>query len=114
MKPLQENEVSSYTSIPDSKLSNAKDKTCSMQNRSCALAHYSKGIPRLINVICDNALLIAYAKAKSSVTTADIEEAAHELKLVDHSEKTPHASPPQKKIRRETRPSLDRGNRAVH
>ncbi len=95
MKPLQEGEVSSYV---DSRL---KTVQCERQDLFDAesivrLAHYSKGIPRLINVICDNALLIAYAKAKSSVTTADIEEAAHELKLVDHSEKTPHASPPQK------------------
>ena len=45
------------------------------------IAHYSKGIPRLINVICDNALLIAYANNRGYVVEGDIDEAAHELQL---------------------------------
>jgi hypothetical protein len=45
------------------------------------IAHYSKGIPRLINVICDNALLIAYANNRGYVIVGDIDEAAHELQL---------------------------------
>jgi type II secretory pathway predicted ATPase ExeA len=32
---------------------------------------YSKGIPRLINVICDNALLITYASSKKKVSGDD-------------------------------------------
>ena len=95
MNPLQEGEVGSYV---DSRL---KTVQCKRQDLFDAesiarLAHYSKGIPRLINVICDNALLIAYAKAKRSVTAADINEAAHELKLVDGSEEMRHASRPQR------------------
>ncbi len=48
------------------------------------IALYSKGIPRLINVICDNALLIAYANNRGYITVGDIDEAAHELQLIDH------------------------------
>jgi hypothetical protein len=44
---------------------------------------YSKGNPRIINVICDNALLIAFAASASRVSVKQIDEAAHELKLQD-------------------------------
>jgi general secretion pathway protein A len=42
---------------------------------------YSRGIPRLINVICDNALLICYAASKRNVSAEFIEEVAHDLQL---------------------------------
>ncbi|HSE89787.1 MAG TPA: AAA family ATPase, partial [Candidatus Binatia bacterium] len=45
------------------------------------IAFYSKGIPRLINVICDNALLIAYGASKRKVSAEIIEEVAAELQL---------------------------------
>ena len=41
----------------------------------------SQGIPRLINVICDNALLIAYASSKRKVSAEMIEEVARDLRL---------------------------------
>jgi hypothetical protein len=44
---------------------------------------YSKGIPRLINVICDNALLIAYTNSKNTVSAETIDEAAAELQLIE-------------------------------
>jgi general secretion pathway protein A len=42
---------------------------------------YSNGIPRLINVICDNGLLIAYASSKKNVSAEIIEEVADDLQL---------------------------------
>jgi type II secretory pathway predicted ATPase ExeA len=45
------------------------------------IALYSKGIPRLINVICDNALLIAYASSQKNVSFKVIEEVARDLRL---------------------------------
>jgi putative secretion ATPase (PEP-CTERM system associated) len=42
---------------------------------------YSLGIPRLINIICDNALLIAYAKSKKMVSADMIREVARDLRL---------------------------------
>lgn len=50
---------------------------------------YSKGIPRLINVICDNALLNCYACSKKKVSDEIIEEIARDLQLI--------VRPPKKK-----------------
>jgi general secretion pathway protein A len=49
------------------------------------IALYSKGIPRLINVICDNALLIAYAASQSKVSAKIIDEVARDLQLLERS-----------------------------
>jgi len=40
---------------------------------------YSAGIPRLINIICDNALLIALGVSKKSVSAAIVDEVAEDL-----------------------------------
>jgi hypothetical protein len=45
------------------------------------IAFYSKGIPGLINVICDNALLGAYTGSENTVTPQLIEDAANDLRL---------------------------------
>ena len=50
------------------------------------IALYSKGIPRLINVICDNALLIAYATSQSKVSPKIIDEVARDLQLMEPSQ----------------------------
>ena len=42
---------------------------------------HSKGIPRLINTICENALLSGYAKRAATVTPEIIENIAQELRL---------------------------------
>lgn len=46
------------------------------------VAFSSKGIPRLINVLCDNALLIAYAASQKRVSGEIMREAASDLRLV--------------------------------
>ena len=50
------------------------------------IARYSQGIPRLVNVICDNALLITYAISKSKVSAKTIDEVARDLQLVKSSQ----------------------------
>ena len=45
------------------------------------IAIYSKGTPRLINVICDNALLVAYSLNQKTVQVEVIEEVARDLQL---------------------------------
>ena len=45
------------------------------------IGFYSKGIPRLVNIICDNALLVSYAKSRKIVDPETIEEVADELQL---------------------------------
>jgi len=51
------------------------------------IALYSKGIPRLINVICDNALLNCYACSKKKVSAEIIEEIALDLLLTPDAAK---------------------------
>lgn len=45
------------------------------------IAFYSQGIPRLINIICDNALVIAYASSKKKVSADMIMEVSRDLRL---------------------------------
>jgi general secretion pathway protein A len=47
------------------------------------IARCSTGIPRLINAICDNAMLIAYGARSSTVSKEAVEEAAQALRLVE-------------------------------
>jgi general secretion pathway protein A len=46
-----------------------------------AIYHYSNGIPRLVNILCDNALLTAYAVNKRQVDAEIIREVAEDLNL---------------------------------
>ncbi len=46
-----------------------------------AIAFYSKGNPRLVNSICDNALLAAFAASKRKVSAQMVEEVARSLRL---------------------------------
>ena len=45
------------------------------------IAAYSHGIPRLINILCDNALLVAYSLSQPQVSPHTIEEVARDLQL---------------------------------
>jgi type II secretory pathway predicted ATPase ExeA len=45
------------------------------------ITFYSAGIPRLINIICDNALLIALGLSKKKVSAAIVDEVADDLHL---------------------------------
>jgi general secretion pathway protein A len=47
------------------------------------IQHLSGGIPRLINVLCDRALLGAYVEGKSQVDRAIVKKAAHEVLAQD-------------------------------
>ena len=42
---------------------------------------YSRGIPRLVNIICDNGLLTAYARNQKNVSAKMIKEVARDLRL---------------------------------
>jgi type II secretory pathway predicted ATPase ExeA len=48
-----------------------------------AVHHYSSGIPRLINNICDNALFEAFLQKKEMVGDDIIQEVVSDLKLLD-------------------------------
>jgi general secretion pathway protein A len=46
-----------------------------------AIYEYSRGFPRLINTICENALIGAYAKQSTTVTPNIVEDVANEFRL---------------------------------
>jgi general secretion pathway protein A len=43
--------------------------------------HYSKGYPRLINIICDRALMTGYSSGEAMITTGMVDECAQELNV---------------------------------
>lgn len=46
-----------------------------------AVHNYSRGFPRLINIICENALISAYARQMTTVSERIIEDVANEFRL---------------------------------
>ena len=56
------------------------------------IAFYSKGVPRLINIICDNALMVACESSERRVTAAIIEEVVNNLELSECSQPMTQAS----------------------
>jgi type II secretory pathway predicted ATPase ExeA len=46
---------------------------------------YSKGVPRIINNICDNALLIGYATEKRTITGHEVAETIKDLSYNQHN-----------------------------
>jgi general secretion pathway protein A len=55
------------------------------------IAFYSGGIPRLVNGICDNALLAAYRFARRQISPVLIDEVAKDMHLVDDQQAAPAA-----------------------
>src|SRR5690606_40682598 len=49
---------------------------------------YTGGIPRLVNTLCDTAMMSAYAQDRDVVTTEDIRAAIEELQLVEYTERS--------------------------
>ena len=50
------------------------------------IAVYSRGIPRLINIICNNALLAAYASGNTTIRASGVSGAVHNLDLARNDE----------------------------
>src|SRR5262249_7937855 len=80
LTPLPKNEVGSYI--------NYRLKKAGYQGKEIfeakaveRISLNSQGIPRIVNVICDNALLIAYASSKKKVSAEMVEEVARDLQL---------------------------------
>jgi type II secretory pathway predicted ATPase ExeA len=46
-----------------------------------AIHHYSKGYPRVINVLADNSLLLGYSKGKKKITTTVIKQCYEDMSL---------------------------------
>jgi general secretion pathway protein A len=86
--PLSRDEITEYlqyrlqaAGCPDLKLftRDAEDQ----------IYHFSRGVPRLVNVVCDNALVIGYALGKKRIGGDIVKEAAADLVPVDLHESEP-------------------------
>jgi general secretion pathway protein A len=79
--PLTEEEVEPYIAF---RLAAAgyKGKTLFRPDAVQQIMFYSNGIPRLVNIICDNALLCAFARSQKIVVADIVNEVAHDLRLV--------------------------------
>ena len=80
LAPLKPDEVNGYIQFM---LKKAGYQGKELFDRSVVerIASYSKGIPRLVNSICDNALFTTYQSFEQAVSTDRIDKAARDLKL---------------------------------
>jgi len=62
-----------------------------------AIHHYSKGYPRVINVLADNSLLLGYSKGKKKITTTMIKQCYEDMSLEGSRKKSKTSD--SKKIR---------------
>jgi general secretion pathway protein A len=78
--PLEDKEVGSYVHFR-LRAAGYKGKDLFHSDAFRQIAFYSNGIPRLVNIICDNALLCTYARSRKTVSVDIIKEAARDLRL---------------------------------
>ncbi len=79
LTPLTENEVRQYV---EHRLKVAGAKKEIFTEGALRLIHnYSKGYPRLVNIICDHALMSGYSRGVDRIDTAIIDECGEELKV---------------------------------
>jgi general secretion pathway protein A len=80
LDPLPSNEVGEYISARLKAVGYSR-KDLFHASAVEKIAMHSRGIPRIINIICDNALLIAFAASKKTISAATIDEVARDLRL---------------------------------
>lgn len=92
LKGLGARETRQYV---ESRLRIAGDSSGTLFTRDAltAIHCFSSGIPRLINTLCDNSLMSAYAQNRKRVTVDVVEEAAADLRLNGVSESGDQAIP---------------------
>jgi general secretion pathway protein A len=72
LKPLDENDVAKYI---DFRLQAVGSETALFSQEACAeIAWASGGIPRMINVLCDTALVYGFASGKKTISRALVKE----------------------------------------
>jgi general secretion pathway protein A len=62
------------------------DRTIFTPNALESIHSYSGGIPRIVNVLCDNALLTGYALGRKEIDTGIIREVAEDLSITTNPE----------------------------
>jgi general secretion pathway protein A len=82
LEPLQEEETQGYI-LQRLQRAGANSHTTTMfpKETIASVYRYSKGIPRLINTVCENALIAAYAAEAQAVRPEVVDEVAKDLRL---------------------------------
>ena len=70
-----------------------------------AIWEHTSGIPRLINVVCDNALLTAFATSKKIVSVDMVEEVVRDLRIESDSHRFGSAAPEHRDLTQAARAS---------
>lgn len=82
LKPLQEPDTRQYVLVRMQRAGAGSRAGFIFPDQTiAALYNYSRGIPRLINTICENALIAAYAQKESAIRPETIDEVARDLRL---------------------------------
>jgi len=82
LEPLQEEETKSYILRRLQRAgANSRATTMFPAETIAGIYRYSRGIPRLINTVCENALIASYAGKAESVRPEVIDEVAKDLRL---------------------------------
>lgn len=82
LEPLQEEETKSYILRRLQRAgANSHSNTMFPVETIKSVYRYSRGIPRLINTVCENALIASYAEKAQSVRPEVIDEVAKDLRL---------------------------------
>src|SRR5262245_38002320 len=85
--PLKDEEVGPYIDFR-LRVAGYKGKDLFHPDALRQIAFYSNGIPRLVNIICDNALLCTYARSQTTLSTAIIRALARDLSLKSEAQIT--------------------------
>jgi len=80
LEPLRRDEIPKYIDFR-MRMAGCDDKGIFDQRVVRSIFRYSRGVPRLVNNICDNALLLAFTSSESKVSSEMIEHVARELQL---------------------------------
>jgi general secretion pathway protein A len=88
---LRPSEVPHYIALRWSKSASTPPPFSDLSYRE--VSAWSRGIPRLVNSICDNALMLAFAETAAKVEPSHVTEAARDLSLADPGSKVYYPAP---------------------
>lgn len=80
INPLHVTETEAYITTR-LKLAGSRDTKIFSKKVIRAIHSYARGYPRMINILCDNALLLGYSNGKKHITVEMIEECYDDLQL---------------------------------
>ena len=100
LQTLSETETKSYIQHRLD-VAGAGDREIFTPDTYAEVYRYCGGVPRLVNTLCDTAMMAAYVADRSTVTRADIISAVRELQWVEYS-----ARPQQPHTPRQRQPEL--------